>query len=337
VRGANQQEAERLCSHRAHHALSLPRRRRAHPPDGPPVGDPVARSRGAIGVSERGTIEVVPPRDAVCPIAPAMPWLRPSSGPWTTTPISRMPSVGASPPAAPPPACPASPSPRSPRPRNLPARRGAGSQEDAGLTNCPRFPENWESETGLQGRLSFSTAGGSLPSRPPRRVHSESLRRRLTFQLCALFRCFLFCAGRWMVTISSCGSRARCATDHGAAEAVSASPRRSFIHHFRDLQGYRKYMAWAERSSSRPSNPISATGRLTRLARRRLRALFRALERDYDTSSTPWRACPTPPDPAAGFQQAPPARRTLPAANLRTAFPTCASPRTTARRSPSSA
>jgi len=128
-----------------------------------PVGDPVARSRGAIGVRSAAH-RVVRRAWTGLPIGAAMPgcafvWAM------TITPISRCPPLGVAPAAPRPPA--GVTSPRSPRPRNLPARRGAGSQVRCWSSNC-RASRRTGNRDRLQGRLSFSTAGGVCPSRPPR-------------------------------------------------------------------------------------------------------------------------------------------------------------------------
>jgi glycosyltransferase involved in cell wall biosynthesis len=173
------------------------------------------------------------------------------------------------------------------------------------LTNCPRFPENWESETGLQGQALILHRWWEF-ARHAR--HAEFILINcdvaLTFQLCALFRLLPFLR-RPMVVHDLILREPR-----SLRHRITAPLKRfllarvdHFIHHFRDLQGYRKYYGVGpERSSFTPFKPNFRYRQTYKVGPDGDYVLcFGRSERDYDTffdalARLPYPALIPPPD-----------------------------------------
>jgi len=173
------------------------------------------------------------------------------------------------------------------------------------LTNCPRFPENWKSETGLQGQALVLHRWWEF-ARHARRADVVLINcdAALTFQLCALFRLLPFLR-RPMVVHDLILREPRTLRHRATAPLKRFLLARveHFIHHFRDLDGYRKYFGVGpERSSFTPSKPNFRYRQTYKVGPDGDYVLcFGRSERDYDTffeamERLPYPALIPPPD-----------------------------------------
>jgi glycosyltransferase involved in cell wall biosynthesis len=156
------------------------------------------------------------------------------------------------------------------------------------LTNTVRFPERWQSEsTGLEGTALVCNRFGDFV----RHLHRCDMvlvncDPPLTFRLCALFTLFPFL--RKPLVVNDLVLRTPLTLRARLVRPVKKLLLRRvdrFIHHFLDLEGYRKYFGIGpERSSYTPSKPnFRYRNRYAVSSEGSYILCYGRSERDYDT------------------------------------------------------